>query len=95
MDVKCGYDNWAVSYDDCLNPTRDLDKTVTMNALENFHFHSILEIGCGTGKNTNFLTKIGDVVNCIDFSDAMMQIAKNKLAGKLRVLVFFLSLTKR
>ena len=50
--IKDGYNTWAFQYDNNINPTRDLDKTVTKEFLSNIDFFKVLELGCGTGKNT-------------------------------------------
>lgn len=79
MDIQNAYNEWSGSYDSDENLTRDLDQRVTMELLGNLHFDSILEIGCGTGKNTVFLAKIGSVVYAVDFSQGMIEKAKEKV----------------
>ena len=79
MDIQNAYNEWSGSYDSDENLTRDLDRQVTMDLLGNLHFDSILEIGCGTGKNTVFLAQIGSVVNAVDFSQGMIEKAKEKV----------------
>ncbi|RMD93203.1 MAG: class I SAM-dependent methyltransferase [Calditrichaeota bacterium] len=79
MSIQEAYNNWSKTYDSDENLTRDLDKVVTENTLANLQFKSILEIGCGTGKNTPFLCQIGKKVHAIDFSEGMIKIAKEKL----------------
>ena len=39
----------------------------------------ILELGCGTGKNTAFLAGLGATVHALDFSDAMLGLAHAKV----------------
>src|SRR5262249_3311540 len=41
----------------------------------------ILELGCGTGKNTSFLAQIGRRVHALDFSEAMIRQAQAKAPG--------------
>jgi malonyl-CoA O-methyltransferase len=79
MSIQKAYDNWSASYDADENLTRDLDQSVTRAALTNLHFPSILEIGCGTGKNTSFLAQIGDQVDALDFSEGMIEKAREKV----------------
>ena len=69
MNPKQGYNNWADTYDTVENPTRDLDQVVTQTTLGDLRFKSILEIGCGTGKNTSLLAQIVERVQAFDFSD--------------------------
>ena len=79
MNIKDAYNDWSATYDTDENLTRDLDQRVTRNALENLHFNSILEIGCGTGKNTGLLSQIGENVHAVDFSQGMIDKAKEKI----------------
>ena len=82
MDIQNAYNNWSSTYDSDENLTRDLDQRVTENLLGARHFDSILEIGCGTGKNTEFSVKIGDHVNAVDFSEGMIERAKQKVQAE-------------
>lgn len=85
MDIQNAYNEWSQTYDLDENRTRDLDRDVTRNRLGGLHFDSILEIGCGTGKNTSFLVQIGDRVRAVDFSAGMIARAKEKVeAGNVR-----------
>jgi malonyl-CoA O-methyltransferase len=79
LDIQNAYNEWSGTYDNDENLTRDLDQRVTMELLGNLHFDSILEIGCGTGKNTTFLAKIASVVHAVDFSQGMIEKAKEKV----------------
>src|SRR5260370_184789 len=80
MSVKEAYTDWSATYDLDRNRTRDLDEQVTKTTLSNSSFKSILEIGCGTGKNTALLAQIGTKVHALDFSEAMLARAKAKLS---------------
>lgn len=55
MSISKAYNSWASQYDTNLNKTRDLDKKATIETLSNYHFNNVLELGCGTGKNTEWL----------------------------------------
>lgn len=79
MSIQNAYNDWSTSYDTDENLTRDLDQQVLREALANLHFKSILEIGCGTGKNTPFLSQIGETVHALDFSEGMIEKAKKKV----------------
>lgn len=82
MKVKAAYDEWASTYDLDENATRDLDINVSRQMLGDLHSRHILEIGCGTGKNTNFLTQIAAKVTAIDFSRSMLRKARAKVKAK-------------
>jgi len=85
VNVQDAYNEWADGYDTNTNLTRDLDSTITRNLLAGRHFDSILEVGCGTGKNTAFFAGIGIRVHALDFSDGMIQKAKAKVnTGNVR-----------
>ena len=62
VSIKTAYNNWAATYDLDRNLTRDLDRMVTRKILAHRRCRSILEIGCGTGKNTILLAEIGERV---------------------------------
>lgn len=79
MSIQNAYNDWSASYDTDENLTRDLDQQVLREALANLHFKSILEIGCGTGKNTAFLSQVGESVHALDFSRGMIEKAKKKV----------------
>ena len=67
------YTDWSATYDLDRNLTRDLDQLVTRDTLSGLRCKSILEIGCGTGKNTPLLAQIGEHVSALDFSAGMIE----------------------
>lgn len=79
--IETAYTQWAATYDTDRNLTRDLDQQVTRTVLGERRYRSILEIGCGTGKNTGLLARIGDEVHAIDFSEGMLAQARAKGFG--------------
>lgn len=79
--VQTAYTEWAATYDSDRNLTRDLDQQVARTMLGGRNYRSILEIGCGTGKNTPLLARIGDHVYAIDFSEGMLAQASAKGFG--------------
>jgi ubiquinone/menaquinone biosynthesis C-methylase UbiE len=82
MNIQDSYDEWSDIYDTNMNLTRDLDSNVTRNLLTHRRFDSILELGCGTGKNTAFFTEIGTNVHALDFSQGMIQKAREKVQAE-------------
>ena len=79
MSIQKAYNEWSQTYDTDRNLTRDLDEQIMKEALAGLRFYSILEIGCGTGKNTAFLAQIGTRVHALDFSEGMIEKAKEKV----------------
>lgn len=79
MSIQDSYNEWSEIYDSNENLTRDLDEKVTRETLSNFRFKSILEIGCGTGKNTLLLAQLGEHVHALDFSQGMIEKAREKV----------------
>jgi malonyl-CoA O-methyltransferase len=79
MSVQAAYDNWSTTYDADQNLTRDLDQIVTKEILMRKRCKSVVEIGCGTGKNTLLLSQIAQTVYAVDFSAAMIEKAKEKV----------------
>lgn len=78
-NVKDSYKYWSKVYDTNENKTRDLDLKISKELLSKISFESVLEIGCGTGKNTLWLSKIAKSLIAVDFSPEMIQIAKRKV----------------
>ncbi len=83
MNNEQAYDQWSVQYDSNANKTRDLEakamRIVLQDLPNNLH---ILELGCGTGKNTVWLVDKAKEMLALDFSTEMMRLAKEKLQGK-------------
>lgn len=81
MDIRDHYNQWASSYDHDRNLTRDLDQEVTRAILADRRYRSIVELGCGTGKNTLLLARLAAKVQALDFSEAMLSAAQAKQPG--------------
>lgn len=79
MSISESYNSWSVTYDSMPNKTRDLDKFATQQVLKDYHFDLILELGCGTGKNTEWLLEKTKRLIGLDFSEKMMAKAKAKI----------------
>ena len=82
-NVQSAYNRWAKTYDDIENKTRDLDKIATAKMLSELitPSTSVLEFGCGTGKNTEWLATKTEQLTAVDFSEKMLAKAKQKLTG--------------
>lgn len=81
MTVETIYDIWANQYDQDTNKTRDLDEVVTRRLLTDLTRLRVLEIGCGTGKNTGFLARSASSVLALDFSASMLEKARQKISA--------------
>lgn len=79
MNVKKAYDNWSKQYDSNTNITRDLEAQALRTVLSEIKFDSCLEIGCGTGKNTEWLATRAKEIIAVDLSNEMLAIAKEKI----------------
>lgn len=78
MNNKEAYNAWSASYDTVENKTRDIEARALREMISGENL-DILEIGCGTGKNTEFLqTKAKNLIGA-DFSQDMLAIAKQKI----------------
>jgi len=82
MTIEDAYNEWSEQYDHNRNKTRDLDAAATAKILNNYNFSTIIELGCGTGKNTGYLLKRADKVIGIDFSENMLKKARNKFSDE-------------
>ena len=79
MNVQQSYNAWSKTYDEVENKTRDLEAFALRQSIVANEPLDILEIGCGTGKNTGWLlTKAKHLVGA-DFSVEMLQKARAKI----------------
>jgi ubiquinone/menaquinone biosynthesis C-methylase UbiE len=81
MNVQQSYDTWSTQYDTNKNKTRDLEAQALRATLSEITFDTCLEIGCGTGKNTEWLVTRARHVTAIDLSEGMLAIARSKVAS--------------
>jgi ubiquinone/menaquinone biosynthesis C-methylase UbiE len=79
MNVQAAYSHWSASYDSVANPTRDLDEWVMRSEFSGQRFARVLELGCGTGKNSALLAGLADQLVAMDFSPGMLDIARVKV----------------
>jgi malonyl-CoA O-methyltransferase len=82
IPTQSGYDRWSEFYDVDENP---------LVLLEDLHFPKLLgpvkglevaDIGCGTGRHALRLVELGGRVTAVDFSQGMLERAKEKAAGR-------------
>lgn len=81
MNTEQAYNLWSVDYDEVVNKTRDLEAVALRSALSKNTYYKVLEIGCGTGKNTVWLLENAETVVAADFSPAMLEKAKLKIGA--------------
>jgi ubiquinone/menaquinone biosynthesis C-methylase UbiE len=77
--VARAYDRWSAQYDSDRNATRDLDATVVRAAPLRLAGNRVLELGCGTGKNSVWLASQARVLTALDFSAGMLAVARERV----------------
>src|SRR5687768_6124173 len=82
MDVKKAYDLWSSQYDTNSNKTRDLEASALRRVLQHLKVNRCLEIGCGTGKNTEWLVQMSNEIVAVDLSPEMIARAKSKVQSR-------------
>jgi ubiquinone/menaquinone biosynthesis C-methylase UbiE len=78
LPTREGYDQWAATYDTDGNPLVALEEPLVDQLLGDVHNLSILDLGCGTGRHALRLAAAGAQVHAIDFSQAMLDQARQK-----------------
>jgi predicted TPR repeat methyltransferase len=71
MNVQQAYNAWSQTYDTVENKTRDLEARALREMISGI-YPEILEIGCGTGKNTEYLQSRAKHLTAADFSSEML-----------------------
>jgi ubiquinone/menaquinone biosynthesis C-methylase UbiE len=79
MEPREAYNDWAAQYDSNENKTRDLEAISLRDMLGEHYFDNCLELGCGTGKNTTWLSEKSKAITAVDYSIEMLTIAKSKI----------------
>jgi ubiquinone/menaquinone biosynthesis C-methylase UbiE len=78
-DVADAYDRWSRQYDDDQNATRDLDAFVLRHVPLQLAGARVLEVGCGTGKNSAWLVSQARELIALDFSPGMLDVARRRV----------------
>jgi ubiquinone/menaquinone biosynthesis C-methylase UbiE len=80
--IAAAYNEWAETYDTDPNRTRDLAAQVLRQANLKFADRKVIEVGCGTGRNTEWLARpaarAAGIV-ALDFSEEMLARARNRV----------------
>jgi ubiquinone/menaquinone biosynthesis C-methylase UbiE len=79
MNVQQAYNVWASQYDTNQNKTRDLEAKSLRETLRTVDVNRCLEIGCGTGKNTQWLVEKAEHITAVDLSEEMLARAREKI----------------
>ena len=82
-DIAAAYNEWAETYDTDLNRTRDLAGKILRQVELNFTGRKVIEVGCGTGRNTEWLARpaAGSTnIVALDFSVEMLARARARVA---------------
>ena len=86
--VRDGYDRWARVYDYDANPLPALEDPHVREALGDVRAREVVDLGCGTGRHTEWLVAAGARVTAVDFSEAMLEQARRKVpAADVRFIV--------
>lgn len=80
MSVQQHYNQWSETYDEMENKTRDLEKKAGQAVLTGLSFTNVLELGCGTGKNTGWLSESAKQHLAVDLSKGMLEKAREKVS---------------
>ncbi|WP_437729988.1 class I SAM-dependent methyltransferase [Sorangium sp. So ce1335] len=78
-EIATAYDRWAETYDDDDNRTRELAAAVLRQRDLVLTGRDVVEIGCGTGRNTPWLAERAASVLALDFSEGMLRHARARV----------------
>lgn len=77
--VAAAYDEWAETYDTDLNRTRELAANILREIDISFAGRKVIEVGCGTGRNTAWLAESAADIVALDFSEGMLRQARARV----------------
>src|SRR5688572_13307737 len=78
LPTREGYDRWAPTYDTDGNPLVALEEPLVERLMGEVEGLDVLDVGCGTGRHAIRLAAAGARVRGIDFSEAMLDQARQK-----------------
>jgi SAM-dependent methyltransferase len=79
LGVQAGYDAWARTYDSVHNATRDLSALRLRHEAFPLEQWDVLELGCGTGWNSEYLAGRCRSLVATDFSEGMLAQARERV----------------
>ena len=77
--IAAAYDRWAETYDTDPNRTRELAAEVLRGVGLPIAERDLVEIGCGTGRNTEWLATQAANITALDFSERMLRQAATRI----------------
>jgi ubiquinone/menaquinone biosynthesis C-methylase UbiE len=83
-EIATAYNDWAETYDTDQNRTRDLAAEVLRQTKIDFAGRRVIEVGCGTGRNTDWLAeRAGETggILALDFSEQMLAKARHRVTS--------------
>jgi ubiquinone/menaquinone biosynthesis C-methylase UbiE len=78
-EIAAAYNQWAETYDTNPNRTRDLAAHALRHTDLQINGRGVVEIGCGTGRNTVWLAEQARDLRALDFSHEMLARAKDRV----------------
>jgi ubiquinone/menaquinone biosynthesis C-methylase UbiE len=81
-EIAAAYNQWAETYDTDQNRTRDLAGKILRQVDLDLVGRDVIEVGCGTGRNTEWLARPEAGFNnilALDFSEAMLARARARV----------------
>lgn len=78
-EIATAYNDWAETYDSQTNRTRDLAAAALRQMNLKLDGLKVVEVGCGTGRNTAWLANRAAELVGLDFSEAMLAIARARV----------------
>jgi ubiquinone/menaquinone biosynthesis C-methylase UbiE len=81
-EIAAAYNEWAETYDTDQNRTRDLAGEVLRQVDLDLAGRNVIEVGCGTGRNTEWLVRSeagSSNIVALDFSEEMLARARARI----------------
>jgi len=78
-EIAAAYNDWAETYDAVQNQTRDLAAKVLRHVDLKLDGRKVVEVGCGTGRNTTWLAERAAEIVGLDFSEEMLARARSRV----------------
>jgi ubiquinone/menaquinone biosynthesis C-methylase UbiE len=76
IEIAGAYDRWSNTYDSDQNKTREMAAAALRQASLELAGGRVIEIGCGTGHNTQWIAAQAASVDALDFSAGMLRQAQ-------------------